>query len=155
MNPYQRFAGRFGATRAFAWLGRTLIRPYDSYARGKWTPSSTLGLSFQLLYLTTTGRRSGQPRTVPLLGVQTEDGGAVVIGTNWGGPSHPDWVYNLQADPNAVLERDGMTTEVRARSVSEDEFEQYWNRFVALFPAYDAYRTRTDRRFEMFVLSGS
>jgi F420H(2)-dependent quinone reductase len=56
-----------------------------------------------MLILTTTGRRTGKPRTIPLLYI--DDGEAmVVIGSNWGGNTHPQWVRNLSANPEARVQ---------------------------------------------------
>ena len=64
----------------------------------------------KMLLLTTIGRRTGKPRTVPLLYV--DDGEAmVVIGSNWGGPAHPTWVRNLLANPEARVQVRGRRME--------------------------------------------
>ena len=68
--------------------------------------------------LTTTGACSGQPRTVPLVGVPVEDGVAIV-GTRFGSPHHPAWYHNLLANPHAEMERDGTKSAVVARSVPD------------------------------------
>ena len=117
MNPYQRFALGFGRPRLFAWLGRTLVRPYDSYSKGRRIPDSPLGTDLPLVYLTTTGHRSGVPSTIPLLAIPSDEGGTIIVGTNWGRPQRPDWVGNLRANPTAVLERDDVATGVTASPV--------------------------------------
>lgn len=115
-------------------------------------PDSTLGTNFPLVYVTTTGRRSGEPRTVPLLGIPADDGGTVVAGSNWGGSQDPGWVHNLRADAHAVLERSGESIDVIARPVVGRDYDRYWSQFVDVFPGYASYETRTVRRFALFVL---
>jgi deazaflavin-dependent oxidoreductase (nitroreductase family) len=68
--------------------------------------------------LTTTGAKTGRQRTVPLVGVPV-DGGIAVIGTRWGSPTAPGWSYNLDHDPQAVVERHGERTPVVARRLPE------------------------------------
>jgi len=152
MNPYETFARQIGRTRLLAWLGPRLFTRFDLYARRTGMPDSTSGTNFPLVYLTTTRRRSGEPRTVPLLGIPADDGGTVVAGTNWGGPQDPGWVHNLRVDPHAVLERAGETIDVTARPVEGPDYDRYWSQFVDMFPGYASYRTRTDRPFALFVL---
>lgn len=152
MNPYQRFAIGFGRTRLFAWLGQTVVRPYDSYSRGRRIPDSTLGTDLPLVYLTTTGRRSGLPSTIPLLAIPSDEGGTIIVGTNWGRPKRPDWVGNLSANPTAVLERDGVAAGVTASRVAAADFDRYWDRFNEIWP-YETYRKRSGRDPVMFVLT--
>jgi len=152
MNPYQRFVVLFGRTRMLAWLGRTFVRPFDSYSRGRRLPDSTLGTDLPLVHLTTTGRRSGLPSIIPLLEIPSDEGGTVIVGTNWGRPERPDWVANLQANPTAVLERDGVATDVIASTIVGSEFDRYWARFNEIWP-YETYRKRSGRDPVMFVLT--
>lgn len=154
MNPYGRFAVWLGSTPFFAWLGPNVIRPLDSFAKATGIPNSALGLPFDLVYLTTTGHRSGAPRKVPLLGLSVDEG-VVVVGTNWGGEHDPGWVQNLRADPGATLERDGTTSMIVATPVFGSAFEENWRRLVELWPPYAVYRERTDREIPMFRLSES
>lgn len=83
MNLYERTLIRFGHTRGFASFGQKVLTPIDRRMRGRKYSISTLGTNFPLCYLTTTGRKSGEPRTVPLLCVETGDAVAVV-GSNFG-----------------------------------------------------------------------
>jgi deazaflavin-dependent oxidoreductase (nitroreductase family) len=103
-----------------------------------------LGLAPSLL-LVTTGRRSGRPRTVPL--VCARDGDAyVVIGSNWGGPAQPAWALNLLTDPQAAVRRGGRDTPVRARLLSGTERERAWRAATQVWPAYDTYLQRAGGR---------
>jgi len=106
-----------------------------------------------MLLLTTRGRTSGQDHTVPLLYLADGEAAAVVVGTNFGTAHHPGWVYNLEADPSALLETERVTERpVRARRADHAEWARYWPQFADMWPAYDTYLDRTTRDVRMFVL---
>lgn len=103
-----------------------------------------LGLVPSLL-LTTTGRRSGQPRDNPLLYVP--DGDAyVVTGSNWGSTRQPNWALNLLAQPEATVTVGGTRVRVRARRVEGAERDRLWGLLVAQWPAYRTYLRRAGGR---------
>jgi len=102
-------------------------------------------------YLTTNGRKTGRPRTVPLLFVESSAGNPVVVGTNWGGQGHPLWVANLEADPSARW-RVGNEGAVVARRIEGPEFANLWPQFVGTWPAYNTYVERSGRRPRMYEL---
>lgn len=104
-----------------------------------------------VLLLTTTGRRSGQKRTVPVMYVPGEE--PVLVASNGGSPSHPAWYLNLLADPRATIEVEGKRREVLARPVSGEEREPLWRRAVEIYPAYAGYQQRTARELPVVVLS--
>ncbi|MGI5215500.1 nitroreductase family deazaflavin-dependent oxidoreductase [Plantactinospora sp. CA-290183] len=113
-----------------------------------------LGLVPSLL-ITTTGRRSGQPRSNPLQ--YAPDGDAyVVIGSNWGSTRHPAWALNLLADPAATVTVRGARVPVRARPVDGAERERLWLLLVAQWPAYQTYLGRAGgRKLHIFRLEPS
>lgn len=110
-------------------------------------------LLFETLVLTTTGRRTGQPRTTPLARLDL-DGTPVVIASNFGRPSHPAWSLNLLADPHATLEEGGRARPVVARRLAPDEADRVWPQAIALWSGYRTYRETTDgvRDIRMFAL---
>lgn len=104
-----------------------------------------------VLLLTTTGRRSGEPRTAPV--VYVADGErVVVIGSNTGSERAPAWSLNLQANPDAEAEIRGERRAVRARVAEGDEREKLWRRMNEQFGGFDHYRARTARDIKVFVL---
>jgi deazaflavin-dependent oxidoreductase (nitroreductase family) len=105
-----------------------------------------------VLLLTTVGRRTGQGRTVPLLYVKDGDAYAIV-GSFGGHDSHPAWVHNLRARPKASVQAGVTTVAVTAREASEKEIARLWPDFVAMYPAYAEYRTRTSRTIPVFILT--
>jgi deazaflavin-dependent oxidoreductase (nitroreductase family) len=104
-----------------------------------------------ILLLTTTGRRSGRSRTVPVMYVPGE--APVLVASNGGSPSHPAWYLNLEAEPQAEIEIEGRRQEVAARTVTGEEREALWRQAVALYPAYGDYQRRADRQLPVVVLA--
>lgn len=110
-------------------------------------------LLFESLVLTTTGRRTGQPRPQTLARFDL-DGTDVVVASNFGRASHPAWSHNLLAEPRATVERGGARYRVRARLLDEDERDRVWPQAVAIWPGYETYRRTTEgiRDIRMFAL---
>ena len=110
----------------------------------------TMGLPSILL--TTTGAKSGKARTSPLLYVHLGNEIAI-IGTRFGGNRHAGWVYNLRANPEATVVRDGEQYNVRAREATEEEREAIWREADKIYLGFSKYRDRiTDREIPIFVL---
>lgn len=97
------------------------------------------------LLLTTTGRRSGRPRTQPLLYARDGDG-YVVIGSNWGQQRQPAWALNLIAEPRAAITVGGRHIPVRAQHATGEERERLLALLLAMWPAYETYRQRAGER---------
>ena len=143
-----RLAGR---TRGFAWAGSHVLPTLDRPFRRRRRSATSLGTDFPLCYLTTTGRRSGEPRTAALLYVADGDK-AVVIASNFGRCNHPAWSLNLLAQPVATLTVDGIPRGVSARLATPEERERYWQEALRFWPGYDGYRRRAGREIRLFVL---
>jgi len=105
-----------------------------------------------VLLLTTTGRKSGRPRTSPLLYAQAVDNGYMVIASKGGAPQHPLWYLNLQANPLAAVTIGRETRQVRARTAEGEERERLWRSLADLYPGYDKYAEKTSRRIPVVVL---
>ena len=104
------------------------------------------------LLLTTTGRKSGQPRTVTLLYGSTDDG-VLLIGSNFGRENHPAWALNLEATPQALVQIGETVTPVIARRVSDPaEREQVWAHMTDIYPGYAMYRRSTARDIKVFAV---
>ena len=123
---------------------------------GAWLLRRTRGRIVRLwgrraLVLTTTGRRTGMPRTVV---VQYFPDGRdfVVVAANSGMPTHPAWYLNLTAHPEARVEADGRQLTVRAREMTPEEAADWWPRVLAVAPDYARYRQRTGRRIPLLRL---
>ena len=112
--PGQRVPARvqaFGSSRAGAWVFSRTLRHLDTavarVSRGRQSAPQLLA-GLPVLDLTTTGRRSGQPRTSHLISIPVGDDLAL-LGTNFGQPATPAWVLNLEADPHASVTYRGRT----------------------------------------------
>ncbi len=104
-----------------------------------------------VLLLTTTGRRSGQKRTAPL--VYLPDGERmIVIGSNAGNERAPAWALNLKANPDAEVEIGRSRAPVRARVTEGTERTDLWRRCNDQYAGFDDYEARTDRDIAVFVL---
>jgi deazaflavin-dependent oxidoreductase (nitroreductase family) len=105
-----------------------------------------------VLLLTTTGRKSGRPRTSPLLYTRAGDSGYMVIASKGGAPQHPLWYRNLQANPLAEVTVGRRTQQVRARDAQGEERERLWRALADLYPGYDRYARKTTRTIPVVVL---
>jgi F420H(2)-dependent quinone reductase len=104
-----------------------------------------------VLLLTTTGRKSGRPRTQPLAYTRVGDGHAVIASK--GGAAHdPLWYLNLSANPLAEVTVGRETRRVRARDAHGEERERLWRALADLHPGYDKYAQKTSRRIPVVVL---
>lgn len=103
--------------------------------------------------LTTTGRRTGEPRPVKLYAWPDGDT-LVLVGSSGGGPRDPDWVGNLRAEPRATLQRGrrAPTEAVIAREIDGPDRDRLWTLVCEAFPYYERYQRNTDRRIPLFVL---
>lgn len=154
-NAVQRFMQRIAASRPGAWaFSKTLHlvdRPLFRVSKGRWTvPSLLAGLP--VVMVTTTGRRSGEPRTMPLLGIPTGDDLAI-IGSNFGQESTPGWVYNLEADPTLTVGYRETSMPSVARAATDEEADATFERAGSIYPGYLHYRERAAHRsIRVFVL---
>ena len=110
-------------------------------------------LGLQMVVLTTTGRRSGQPRDAPLFALR-EGSTFLLIGTHGGEEKLPDWVANLRAQPDATVQMGRERLAVRARepAAGGDEYRALWTRAVKAYPGYAEYRARRSTDPPIIVL---
>jgi deazaflavin-dependent oxidoreductase (nitroreductase family) len=108
-------------------------------------------IGLPVLLLTTTGRRSGQPRTRALTYFPQGEA-SVVVASYLGEPRHPDWWLNLQKNPVATVQRGRDVIRVRAREVDGAERERLWREITAAASDYAEYQTRTARRIPVVLL---
>ncbi len=120
---------------------------------GDRTSASELLAGLPVVRITTTGRRSGQPREAPLIAVPIGDDLAL-LGTNFGGRSTPAWVHNLLAEPRARVAYRDRAVDVVARPATDDEFAQVFATSGGIYGGYEKYRERvTGREIKVFVLT--
>jgi deazaflavin-dependent oxidoreductase (nitroreductase family) len=105
----------------------------------------------QTLLLTTTGRRSGEPRVAPLIYAPAGEAYAVVA-SKGGSDAPPAWYVNLTADPAVEVQVKGERFRATARTASAAERAELWPTMVAEWPAYDEYQAKTDREIPIVLL---
>jgi F420H(2)-dependent quinone reductase len=104
-----------------------------------------------VLLLTTTGRRSGKQRTVPLLYL-VDGGNVVLVASNGGAVKHPTWWLNLQTTPEAWIQMQSIRRRVKAEQASAAEKQRLWPRLTAMYPGYKRYQEITDRDIPVVIL---
>lgn len=143
---YSRFSHSLGA-KGLRMVGKLNV-PLYRLSRGRIGGRVGKG---PVLLLTTTGRKSGEPRTAPVL--YLADGERhVVINTNAGNAKTPAWSLNLRANPDAEVEVRGKRTKVRARIAEGEERADLWRRHMEQYSGWDYYESKLDREIGVFVL---
>lgn len=108
----------------------------------------------QALLLTTTGRRSGESRTTPLIYGRSGDD-YLVVASKGGADTPPAWYLNLNEHPDVEVQVKADRFRARARDATPDEKPDMWRTMTAEWPAYDEYQEKTDREIPVVVLSPS
>ena len=103
------------------------------------------------LIITTTGARTGSPRTT-VLAYSRDDSRYVVAATAGGAPKHPSWYHNLLVNPRVTIEVDGKRVEATARPTEGDERARLWTNHVATLPYFADYPDRTARVIPVITL---
>jgi len=155
-NALQRAMWHVSSSRPGAWLFARSLHQIDKLVlqvtRGQATLAG-LTAGIPVLTLTTTGARSGLRRTMPLLGVPF-GGDVAVIGTHFGQPGTPAWIYNLRAHPDAEVTYQDRTVPVTAREASAEEHQAIWSQATKIYSGYNAYAKRiTGRDIHIMILS--
>jgi deazaflavin-dependent oxidoreductase (nitroreductase family) len=105
-----------------------------------------------VMLLTTMGRKSGKPRTAPVLYLR--DGENVVVVASKGGMRHhPLWYQNLEANPEVEIEIGGSRTKMMARRANDNEKSALWPKLVEMYRDFEDYQARTDRNIPVVILS--
>ena len=149
-----RIGRTLGSRRWFAAMGRRsapLDRALYRATRGRVTLLGPQGVAMpRTLLLTTTGRRSGHPRTTPLMYLRERDS-YVVTSESFGQPRPAAWPLNLAADPRCTVQVGRAVHACRARAATADEVDRLWPRFVDAWPAHAAYLERSGVRKMFFI----
>jgi deazaflavin-dependent oxidoreductase (nitroreductase family) len=154
-NPILRFLRWSAATAPVSWLYLRMLHHMDrlSYrlTRGRHILSGWF-TGLPMVMLTTTGAKTGQQRTSPVIGEPDGDN-LVVVASNWGQRHSPGWYYNLCANPAATVTVKGVSRRVLAREAVGEERDRLWQRDLEFYPGRSAYQRRaTNRRIPVVVL---
>jgi deazaflavin-dependent oxidoreductase (nitroreductase family) len=140
-SRFQRLVRRSAATRPLARVYGRIQPPLDRIAYrstgGRHTVSSWLS-GIPVSVLTTTGAKTGMPRSVPVLALP--DGPDVIlIASNFGRPRHPAWYHNLRADPHATIVTAGVGRQLVAHELGGADRAHWYARAEAIFPPFTRY----------------
>ncbi len=114
----------------------------------------TVLLDHPILLLRTIGRRTGKPRTQPLMYLREAD--CYLVAASFGGHDQdPAWLRNVQASPRATITVEGRDVPVLATIATPEERERLWPRFLSLSAAYGKYQGSTNRQIPIVKLSPS
>ena len=152
VNPLRPVAIRIGGSRTMPRLLPVIVwldLRFQRLTRGRFGLPDLGGLPN--LLLTVPGRKSGLPRSTPLLCVPHE-GRFLVAGSNWGQPAEPMWVRNLQAARAGELRYKGRTRRFTARRLTGDERAAAWQVMKRTWPNYAKYEQRSRRAIKVFEL---
>lgn len=140
--------------RFFALVMHRLDRPVMQLTRGRSSLTSWL-TGLPIVELTATGAKSGQPRTLPIIGVPDGDR-LVLLASNYGNPRHPAWYHNLRANPACTVRWRGEELVMHAYEAEGEERERLWELDSTVYPARAAYAQWTGgRRIPVMVLRPS
>jgi proline iminopeptidase len=122
-----------------------LYRETDGETGHEWREGSTI------LLLTTKGRKTGLDRTVPLI-YDLDGANPVIVASKGGAPDHPGWFKNLTKTPEAEVQILDRHFPVRAREAEGEERARLWAQMNRMWPHYEEYQAKTERRIPVVVL---
>jgi deazaflavin-dependent oxidoreductase (nitroreductase family) len=105
----------------------------------------------QIMLITMTGAKSGKEYIIPLMRVDDGDR-LLAVASKGGAPEHPDWYYNLRANPEVTVEIPNETYKARARELAGEERQKAFVRSAEVFPPYASYQQKTEREIPIFAL---
>jgi proline iminopeptidase len=105
----------------------------------------------KILLLTTKGRKSGEPRTTPLI-YEADGDRYVIVASKGGAPDDPGWYRNLTKNSDVELQVWGEVFPARARTAEGEERDRLWKLVTQQWPDYDEYAKLTDRQIPVVVL---
>lgn len=146
MTPFQERVGRL-AVQWMAGVNRIAFR----LSHGRVAAHVPGGAPICLV--TTTGRRTGRRRTVPLLYLPYRGDQIVVVASHGGMSVHPGWYLNLLADPRATVEIGGNRLHMVARLATAAERSELWPALIAVYPRFEVYQRRTTRPIPVMILA--
>ncbi len=104
-----------------------------------------------VLLLTTTGRKSGKQRTLPLIYIM-DDSAYVITASAGGADKHPGWFFNIRSNPQATIQVKDAHIKVKAEVAGQEKKSELWARLVEVAPNFAGYEKRTSREIPMVIL---
>ncbi|MGF7122689.1 nitroreductase family deazaflavin-dependent oxidoreductase [Rhodococcus sp. TAF43] len=135
------------------WMSKTNVVVYrvtGGRIGGKWRIGSAAKHGLPICLLTTTGRKTGEPRVTPLVFLEDDDR-IVLVASQGGQPMNPMWYLNLKADPKVTIQIRSQVRNLVARVADDDERAQLWPKLLAMYPEFDDYQAWTDRQIPVVV----
>lgn len=143
---------RFASTRFGGWFFTTITPSIDRYLLTKSSGRfSVSGLAIPTLLLTTKGRRTGKPRSTPLIYL-LDDSVWVVIGSKGGRATHPAWYLNILANDVVTVTLDGSDIPCTAQEIHGSSRELLWSQFAKIHPGFNTYQSRVNRQIPVITL---
>ncbi|HTX89732.1 MAG TPA: nitroreductase/quinone reductase family protein [Anaerolineales bacterium] len=157
-NPFQALVLRISASKLGAWLLARSLHHFDTlllrWSRGRVNLTSLL-TGAPVVHVTTTGAKSGLPRSVPLLCIRDEKDpqNFALIATNFGQKNYPAWYFNLKAHPHATCSIGGDIRHYLAHEASGEEYARFWEYAASVYIGYPLYKQRIQgRRVPILVM---
>jgi deazaflavin-dependent oxidoreductase (nitroreductase family) len=154
IGAFPRMIRRTAGARPMAWVYGHIQEPLDRLVyrltSGRATVTTWLG-DVEMTMLTTTGAKTGLPRTHVVLGMPDGER-VIVVASNYGRHHHPAWYHNVIVHPAATIEIGGVTREVVARDLKGEERERYYHRAVDIYPGFTLYQRRAQREIPVLAL---
>jgi deazaflavin-dependent oxidoreductase (nitroreductase family) len=156
---FQGLVQKIGSSRFGAWFYARTLHHFDRVAfkltGGRATLTSALA-GLPVVLLTTTGVKSGLPRTLPLLCIRDERNPTTfaLVASNWGQPHYPAWYFNLKANPRAIGSIRGQTATYVAHEASGEEYERFWQCAANTYLGFAVYKQRVgERRIPIMIMT--
>ena len=139
-----------GVIKVMSWVNTRAYRVSGGRLGGSWRVGSALRAPVPVCLLTTTGRKSGEPRTVPLL--HFPDGDRVLLVASQGGlPKHPQWYLNVLADPAVTVQVGRRRRSMTAREATPAERAELWPKLVERYADFADYQANTSRVIPVII----
>jgi len=153
VNVVNRALQHLASTRPGTWIFLNVFPHIDRRLLRLTRGRLSVAVGQPVLLLTTTGARSGQPRTTPLMFMREGDD-VVLIASAGGSTRNPAWYYNLRAHPEAAVTLGGRTLRCKAREAGGAERDALWNRACEFYVGFSKYQKRAgERRVPVMILS--
>lgn len=149
---------KIASSRPGAWLFSRTLHHFDwlflKLSGGRITLTSILA-GLPVIIITTTGAKSGLPRTLPLICIRDTNKAGVlaIIASNWGQQHAPGWYHNLKTNPHASATLNGKSGSYLASEAAGAEYEKFWQIASETYPGFPLYKERAGRRIPIMVLT--